>query len=74
VTANNVSSLHSGDINNNGVLDLGDLAIMARILFRDPIPEYSVATIDSDCDSDFDLVDLVGFINVLFHGAETACR
>jgi hypothetical protein len=66
--------LNAGDLNASGELDLGDLVLLTRALFEADLELPYTDRCDSDCDADFDLVDLVSFINRFFYGAELTCR
>ena len=66
--------LGAGDLNASGELDLGDLVLLTRALFEPGFEVSHLDRCDSDCDADFDLVDLVSFINRFFYGSDLTCR
>jgi len=65
---------NAGDLNNSGELDLSDIVLLVRALYDDSDSPPPLDNCDSDCDTDFDLVDLVRFINHFFYGTELTCR
>jgi hypothetical protein len=64
----------SGDANEDGVLTLGDLIEMVRVLYRGAPMLAPRSLLDSNCDGVFDLVDLVAFLNVLYQQADLPCQ
>lgn len=69
-----VAPANAGDLNNSGELDLSDIVLLVRALYDDSDSPPPLDNCDSDCDTDFDLVDLVRFINHFFYGTELTCR
>lgn len=63
----------SGDADGSGKFDLADALIMVRILYRNDPILVPLRQIDSNCDDQFDLTDLVIFINNLYHQGRLPC-
>ncbi len=73
VTGSADYSFVCGDADNDGKLDLVDLVIMIRILYRDGVITVPIRQLDADGDGLFDLTDLVQFINIVFHNVQVSC-
>ncbi|MFH2056186.1 MAG: hypothetical protein ABIJ61_09535 [bacterium] len=69
-----IAPAYAGDLNRSGEIDLSDIVLLVRSLYADSNTPPALENCDSDCDTDFDLVDLVRFINHFFYGAELTCR
>ncbi len=58
----------SGDVNSDGILDVGDLVYLLNYLYRNGIPPSPLSLGDFNHDSEVNVSDVVALINYLFHG------
>jgi len=74
VTYGTTAEYVSGDIVRDRVLSIADLIEMVRVLYRGAPINVPLRVVDPNCDSRFNLVDLILFVNHLFEGAPLPCE
>lgn len=74
VTYGTAAEYVSGDITKDQVLSIADLIEMVRVLYRGAPINVPLRVVDPNCDSRFNLVDLILFVNHLFEGAPLPCE
>jgi hypothetical protein len=57
----------SGDVNSDGILDVGDLVYLLNYLYRNDIPPSPLSLGDFNHDDEVNVSDVVALINYLFH-------
>lgn len=63
-----ISSPAVGDVNADGVIDIGDVVYLINYLYRDGDPPDPVEAGDCNCDQMVDLGDVVYLVNYLYKG------
>lgn len=67
------NTITAGDTDFDGVLDFADIIRLVQILYRNAPTDEPLRLLDANCDSRFDLVDIVIFVNYLLAGEPAPC-
>ncbi|MCK4224264.1 MAG: hypothetical protein KAX39_03725 [candidate division Zixibacteria bacterium] len=62
-----------GDVNGDGVIDIGDVVCLINYLYKDGPPPVPLASGDVNCDYTVDLGDVVYLLNYLYKGGPPPC-
>jgi hypothetical protein len=64
----------TGDVNADGVIDVGDIVCLINYLFRNGTPPLPSQSGDLNCDGEVNVADLIYLINYLFkRGLPPSC-
>ena len=68
-------TIHRGDVNGDGVFDVGDVIYEINYLLKDGPPSHPLLAADTDCNGVVELEDIVNLVRYLYQaGPDLGCR
>ena len=62
-----------GDVNGDGVVDVGDIVYLVNYLYRNGPPPKPLWTGNANCDGELNIGDLVYLVNYLYRNGDPPC-